>query len=99
MSEKDLYKMFEPFGDLEYTKLVYDKDTKESKGYGYAKFTKTSTARRAMHTINYEKRYGNDKKFLSKITRLNGKCYRTFKQVWCFAPNLFESSVAFSMNF
>jgi RNA recognition motif-containing protein len=51
-TEDELVKQFAAFGDLEYFKLVKDKNTKESRGCGYAKFSRASSAALAMETLN-----------------------------------------------
>ncbi|GAM25391.1 hypothetical protein SAMD00019534_085660 [Acytostelium subglobosum LB1] len=52
ISESDLNKRFKDFGNLEHIKLVRERDTNESKGYAFVKFSKSSTAAVAMEAIN-----------------------------------------------
>lgn len=51
-SEEDLAERFKAFGDLEYSRVIKDKQTNEHKGYAYVKFAKSSTAALAMEHIN-----------------------------------------------
>lgn len=50
--EDDLKAKFEQFGDFEYCNIIRDKTTGESKGFGYVKFTKASTAAVAMENCD-----------------------------------------------
>ncbi|EGG20795.1 hypothetical protein DFA_00660 [Cavenderia fasciculata] len=52
VSEADLTNRFKEFGNLEHVKIVRERDTHESKGYAFVKFSKSSTAALAMETIN-----------------------------------------------
>lgn len=47
-SEEELQSKFEEFGDYDYCNIIRDKNTGESKGFGYVKFHKASTAAIAM---------------------------------------------------
>ena len=47
-TEEDLKAKFIDFGDLDYCNIIRDKHTGESKGFGYVKFSKASTAAVAM---------------------------------------------------
>jgi len=58
VTEEDLEEKFNVFGDLEFCKIMRDKQTGESKGFGYVKFSKASTAAIAMETVN-EQQYEN----------------------------------------
>jgi RNA recognition motif-containing protein len=56
-TEEELIEKFKQFGtvdasELEYCKLMKDKNTGESKGCGFAKFTKASTAALVMEKMN-----------------------------------------------
>eukprot|EP01132_Coremiostelium_polycephalum_P004716 gene4716-5890_t len=51
-TEQELLNQFKEFGNLEYAKLVRERDTNESKGCAFVKFSKSSTAAIAMETIN-----------------------------------------------
>ena len=43
---------FGPFGNLEYCKVIKDRNTSESKGIAYVKYYLASTAALAMETVN-----------------------------------------------
>ena len=47
-SEEDLRLKFEQFGDFDYCNIIRDRHTGESKGFGYVKFHRASTAAVAM---------------------------------------------------
>ncbi|EFA86270.1 hypothetical protein PPL_00832 [Heterostelium album PN500] len=51
-SEADLTNRFKQFGNLEHVKIVRERDTNESKGCAFVKFSKSSTAALAMESIN-----------------------------------------------
>lgn len=40
MSEHDIVDEFKQFGEIDYVSVVKDRETKESKGYAFVKFTK-----------------------------------------------------------
>lgn len=50
--EEDITQRFKPFGEIEYCKIIKDKQSSESKGYAYVKFTKSSSAAMAMEEVN-----------------------------------------------
>jgi len=47
-----LWQMFIPFGPLESVKVIRDKETGKSKGYGFVKFFRVNDAVRAMNAMN-----------------------------------------------
>ena len=51
-AEEDLKKKFDHFGDFDYCNIIRDKQTGDSKGFGYVKFTKASTAAIAMENCD-----------------------------------------------
>ena len=51
-SEEDLKQKFNEFGDYEYCNIIRDKQTGESKGFGYVKFSRASTAALAMENCD-----------------------------------------------
>ncbi len=51
-TEEDLKGKFYHFGDYEYCNIIKEKTTGESKGFGYVKFSKASTAAVAMETCD-----------------------------------------------
>jgi RNA recognition motif-containing protein len=53
LTEEDLRAKFSDYdGDIDYCQIVRDRETKESKGVGYVKFTKPSTAALAIETCD-----------------------------------------------
>ena len=51
MSEETLNERFKDFEDLEYCKVITDKTNGDSKGFAYVKFSKASSAAKAMEEI------------------------------------------------
>ena len=51
-TEKELHSLFEPFGTVQSCNLVMDKDTGESKGFGFVEMPKQGDAKAAMKSIN-----------------------------------------------
>jgi len=51
-SEKELLALFEPFGTVQSCSLVFDKDTGESKGFGFVEMPKQGDAKAAMKSLN-----------------------------------------------
>lgn len=51
-SEEDVIARFKPYGEIEYCKVIKDKQTNESKGFAYVKFAKASAAALAMEEVN-----------------------------------------------
>ena len=51
-TEKELQALFEPFGTVQSCDLVTDKDTGESKGFGFIEMPKQGDAKAAMKSIN-----------------------------------------------
>ncbi|KAG5880612.1 hypothetical protein JTB14_008741 [Gonioctena quinquepunctata] len=47
MKDDDLYDAFKEFGDIDYATIIRDRDSKESKGFAYVKYTKFSQAANA----------------------------------------------------
>ncbi len=51
-TEKELLHLFEPFGTVQSCNLVKDKETGESKGFGFVEMPKQGDAKAAMKSIN-----------------------------------------------
>ena len=51
-TEKELLSLFEPFGTVQSCSLVMDKDSGESKGFGFVEMPKQGDAKAAMKSIN-----------------------------------------------
>ena len=58
MTQAELRSHFEPFGHLEYCKVMTDRVTNMSKGFSYVKFSKASAAAFAMERLNETGRLG-----------------------------------------
>eukprot|EP00727_Mastigamoeba_balamuthi_P012311 m51a1_g7702 putative elav-like protein 2-like isoform x5 (564) ;mRNA; r:77387-80089 len=52
INESGLYAMFSPFGTIEHIKLMVDKNTGSSLGYGFVKFSTHDSAERAIAVLN-----------------------------------------------
>ena len=51
-TESELLSLFEPFGTVQSCTLVMDKDTGESKGFGFVEMPKQGDAKAAMKSVN-----------------------------------------------
>jgi len=51
-TEEELLHLFEPFGAVQSCDLVIDKNTGESKGFGFVEMPKQGDAKAAMKSIN-----------------------------------------------
>ena len=58
-TEKELLHLFEPFGTLQSCNLVIDKETNESKGFGFIEMPKLGDAKAAMKSMNGKEISGN----------------------------------------
>nr|CCC94669.1 putative RNA-binding protein [Trypanosoma congolense IL3000] len=52
MDETQLFQLFAQFGPIESVKIIYDKVTRESRGYGFVKYTFFFSATYAVHWLN-----------------------------------------------
>lgn len=52
MDELQLHNLFMQFGPIESVKIIYDKETKESRGYGFVKYAHFFSASYAMNALN-----------------------------------------------
>ncbi|ORC91823.1 RNA-binding protein RBP-3 [Trypanosoma theileri] len=52
MDEAELYHLFSQFGPIESVKIIYDKETKESRGYGFVKYLHFFSATYAINGLN-----------------------------------------------
>jgi cold-inducible RNA-binding protein len=52
ITSEDLLSTFSSFGDVTYAHVVYDKDSKKSKGYGYVEMTTSDAAINAIEALN-----------------------------------------------
>lgn len=59
IGNKDLYDAFSQFGTISSCKVVLDRETGQSKGYGYVHFEKEEDARKAIELVNGKDIRGN----------------------------------------
>ncbi len=52
ITSEDLEATFSSFGEVTYAHVVYEKDTKRSKGFGYIEMGDTDSAIRAIQALN-----------------------------------------------
>lgn len=52
MGEDDMRELFSPYGELEDVKLIIDRMTGRSKGFGFVKFVNEEDAARALAELN-----------------------------------------------
>jgi len=52
LSEEELLELFQPYGKIEYCRLIKDKKSQESKGLCYVKFAKASSAADALENLD-----------------------------------------------
>ena len=57
--EAELLALFEEYGDVQYCKLVMDKATGKSKGFGFVEMPRPGEARAAIKGLNYRELDGN----------------------------------------
>jgi len=77
LTEDELVQKFQVFGELEYCKIMRDKQTGESKGFGFVKFSKASTAAVAMENINEQNEIINGVRLKAIIADPKAKAKRT----------------------
>lgn len=51
-TEDELRSLFEPFGDLDSVKIIMDRDTGRSKGYGFVEMSNDEEAEQAIAALN-----------------------------------------------
>lgn len=52
VSEDDLRKLFEPFGQVESAKVIADRETGRSRGFGFVKMDSDEESNKAMAALN-----------------------------------------------
>ncbi|MBL4862147.1 MAG: RNA-binding protein [Crocinitomicaceae bacterium] len=52
ITSEDLMTTFSSFGEVKYAHVVYEKDTKRSRGYGYVEMVSTDNAILAIQALN-----------------------------------------------
>ncbi|HCU05822.1 MAG: hypothetical protein A2X77_03065 [Gammaproteobacteria bacterium GWE2_42_36] len=50
--EEDLKNLFRSFGEISETKIIYDRNTQRSRGFGFIAFTREADASRAISEMN-----------------------------------------------
>ncbi|MGB5438323.1 MAG: hypothetical protein WBN90_01545, partial [Gammaproteobacteria bacterium] len=58
-TEEELLIVFKEYGDVQYCKLVMDKVTGESKGFGFVEMPRAGEAKAAIKGLNYRDVGGN----------------------------------------
>ena len=58
-TEAELLALFKEYGDVQYCKLVMDKATGESKGFGFVEMPRAGEAKAAIKGLNYRDIGGN----------------------------------------
>ena len=58
-TEAELLALFKEYGDVQYCKLVMDKVTGKSKGFGFVEMPRAGEARAAIKGLNYRDIGGN----------------------------------------
>ncbi len=58
-TEKEIKTLFEEFGSVQSCDLVMDKETGESKGFGFIEMPKAGDAKAAMKNLNHKDVNGN----------------------------------------
>jgi RNA recognition motif-containing protein len=53
-TEAELLALFEAYGDVQYCKLVMDKLTGKTKGFGFVEMPRPGEARAAIKSLNYQ---------------------------------------------
>jgi len=52
VSEEDLRKLFEPFGEVSSAKVITDRETGRSRGFGFVEMKSNDQANKAMTSLN-----------------------------------------------
>lgn len=58
-TEEELRNLFEPFGTIQSCTLIMDKESGESKGFGFVEMPKPGDGKAAMKSLNYSNVAGN----------------------------------------
>ncbi|HKL43862.1 MAG TPA: RNA-binding protein [Candidatus Absconditabacterales bacterium] len=62
LSEDDMRELFAPYGELEDVKLIIDRMTGRSKGFGFVKFVNEEDAAKALEELNDKEVDGREMK-------------------------------------
>lgn len=52
LSGRELRELFEKYGDVAFAKIVRDRETKKSKGFGFVEMTVETEAQKAIESLN-----------------------------------------------
>jgi len=100
-TDQDLRQLFEPFGVVDEIRVIMDRDTGRSKGFGFVEMPDGTAARTAMAklqgqemegrtlTVNEAKRFCRKVRFLGKIQKSGVKNSMTYR-----LPNSRKSNFA-----
>ena len=77
-SEDDLRKLFEPFGQVSSAKIITDRETGRSRGFGFVEMESSTEGSQAMNKLNGKEIEG---RFIS-VTLAREKESRTDKKKW-----------------
>jgi len=76
VDEEDLKKLFEKYGEVKSAKLIMDKETESSKGFGFIEMENDEEAKKALEKLNGSEVNGRHIKV--NIARPKKKNYRGF---------------------
>lgn len=60
VQEKDLQKLFEPFGEVLSAKIITDRETGRSRGFGFVEMSSREDASKAMAALNNKELSGRN---------------------------------------
>lgn len=60
VQEKDLQKLFEPFGEVLSAKIITDRETGRSRGFGFVEMSSKEDANKAMAALNEKELSGRN---------------------------------------
>ena len=70
LKAEDLKEIFSPYGEVSYSKVVMDKETGQSKGYGFVEFVNENDAENAMFDLDGAE---VDGKIIKVVTHIKSK--------------------------
>jgi RNA recognition motif-containing protein len=76
VDEEELKKLFEEFGEVKSAKLILDKETQESKGFGFVEMENNEDAKKALEKLNGEE--VNGRRLKVNIARPKKKNFRRY---------------------
>jgi RNA recognition motif-containing protein len=78
VSEDELRKLFEPFGEVSSAKVIKDRETGRSRGFGFVEMSSETEARQAMSKLNNKEIEGR----AMSVTVAKEKTPRTDSRRW-----------------